>query len=98
MGCSPFSFGWAFRRGLGAILGEKWLFLAQNCTDLGGHLPNGHHLPGPPPVTFKLKTWIWQGHHVGSKMATWATDPKRWDGAMAKMAWRHALLLAVVVS
>ena len=89
MRCSPFPFVWAFRRGLGAILGEKWLFLAQNCTNLGGHLPTWHHLHGPPPVTFWLKNLIWQGHHVGSK---------RWDGAMAKMAWGHALLLVVVVS
>ena len=27
---------WAFCPGLGAILGEKWPFLAQNCADLGG--------------------------------------------------------------
>ena len=25
--------------GFGAILGEEWLFWAQNCADLGGHLP-----------------------------------------------------------
>ena len=77
----------AFRAGLGAILGEKWLFLAQNCADLGGHLPTWRHRPGPPPVSFWLKTWIWQGHHQGSKMATWAKDLKRWDGAEANTAW-----------
>ena len=48
----------------------------------------------PPPRAatgdFWLKTWIWQGHHLGSKMATWAKDPKRWDRAMAKTAWRRA--------
>ena len=22
-----------------------------------------------PPVSFWLKTWIWQGHHLGSRMA-----------------------------
>ena len=51
-----FPFVWAFRPGLGAILGEKWLFLAQNCADLGGHLPTWRHCPGPPPVSFWLKT------------------------------------------
>ena len=24
---------------------------------------------GAPPVSFWLKTWIWQGHHLGSGMA-----------------------------
>ena len=24
---------------------------------------------GAPPVSFGLKTWIWQGHHLGSRMA-----------------------------
>ena len=74
-----------------AVLGEKWLFLAQNCADLGGHLPTWRPRPGPPPVSFWLKTWIWQGHHLGSKMATWANDPKRWDGAMAKAARRRVV-------
>ena len=86
--------------GFEAYFGRKWLFLAQNCADLGGHLPTLRHRPGPPPVSFWLKTWIWQGHHLGSKMARWAKVPKRWDGAMAKTAWRRAcccLLLVVVV-
>ena len=55
-----------------------------------------------PPVSFWAKTWIWQGHHVSSKMVTWANDPKRWDGAMAKTARRRVvaccLLLLLVVS
>ena len=55
--------------GFGPVLGEKWLFLAQNCADLGGHLPTWRPRPGPPPASFWLKTWIWQGHHLGSKMA-----------------------------
>ena len=33
------SLPFGIRQGLGAILGEKWLLLAQNCADLGGHLP-----------------------------------------------------------
>ena len=88
--------------GFGGYFGRKWLFLAQNSADLGGHLPTWRHRPGPPPVSFWLKTWIWQGHHLGSKMATWANDPKRWDGAMAKTARRRVVacccLLLLVVS
>ena len=88
--------------GFGGYFGQKWLFLAQNSADLGGHLPTWRHRPGPPPVSFWLKTWIWQGHHLGSKMATWANDPKRWDGAMAKTARRRVVacccLLLLVVS
>ena len=60
---------WAFRPGFGAVLGEKWLLLAQNCANPGGHLLTWRHRPGPPPVSFWLKTGIWQGHHLGSKMA-----------------------------
>ena len=70
-----------------AILGEKWLFLAQNCADLGGHLPTWRPRPGPPPVSFWLKTWIWQGHHLGSRMAKVESSPRRWEGAMAKTEW-----------
>ena len=70
--------------GFGAILGEKWLFLAQNRADLGGHLATWRHRPGPPPVSFWLKTWIWQGHHLGSRMAKVESSPRRWEGAMAK--------------
>ena len=75
--------------GFGGYFGRKGLFLAQNNADLGGHLPTWRHRPGPPLVSFWLKTWIWQGHHLGSKMATWANDPKRWHGAMAKTARRR---------
>ena len=74
-------------------MGEQWLFLAQNCTDLGGHLPTWRPRPGAPPVSFWLKTWIWQGHDLGSRMATWAKDPKRWHRAMGKTAWRRACCL-----
>ena len=52
-----------------AVLGEKWLFLAQNCADLGGNLQTWRPRPVAPPVSFWLKTWIWQGHHLGSRMA-----------------------------
>ena len=40
------SLQWEFHPGLGAVLGEKWLFLAKNCADLGGHLPTWRHRPG----------------------------------------------------
>ena len=86
------SFG-CFASLLGLFFGEKWLFLAQNCADLGGHLPTWRHRPGPPPVSFWLKTWIWQGHHLEPKMATWANDPKRWDGALAKTARRRVVVV-----
>ena len=82
--------------GFGGYFGRKWLFLAQNCADLGGHLPTWRPRPGAPPVSFWLKTWIWQGHHLGSKMATWTKDPKRWDGAMAKTARRRVVVVVVV--
>ena len=75
--------------GFGGYFGRKWLFLAQNSADLGEHRPTWSHRPGPPLVSFWLKTRIWQGHHLGSKMATWANNPKRWDGAMAKTARRR---------
>ena len=32
-------------------------------------LPTWRHRPGPPPVSLWLKTWIWQGHHLGSRVA-----------------------------
>ena len=43
--------------------------------------------PGPPPVSFWLKTWISQDHHLGSGMANVGSGPKRWEGAMAKTKW-----------
>ena len=36
---------------------------------LEGHLPTWRAGPGAPPLTFWLNTWIWQGHHLGSRMA-----------------------------
>ena len=60
MGVSP-GFGGYFRR--------RMAVLAQNCANLGGDLPTWRPRPGPPPVSFWLKSWIWQGHHLGSKMA-----------------------------
>ena len=53
-GVATFPLVWAFLPGFGAVLGEKWLFLAQNCADLGGHLPTWHPRPGPPPLSFGL--------------------------------------------
>ena len=80
--------------GFGGCFGRKMPILARNGADLGGHLPTWRHRPGPPLVSFWLKTWIWQGQHLGSKMATWANDPKRWDGAMAKTARRRVVVVA----
>ena len=66
-----------------------FFFFAQSCADLGGHLPTWRPRPGPPPVSFFfwLKTWIWQGHHLGSRMAKVESSPRRWEGAMAKTEW-----------
>ena len=50
-----------------AILGQKRLFRGTKCAVLGGHLPTWRPRPGAPPVSFWLKTWIWQGHHLGSR-------------------------------
>ena len=83
--CLP-SFG-CFEPLLGLFWAKKWLFLAQSCAVLGGHLPTWHHRPGPPPVSFGLKTWICQGHHLGSRMAKVGSSPRRWEGAMAKTEW-----------
>ena len=49
--------------------GPKRLFWGTNCTVLGGHLPSWRPRPGAPPVSFWLKTWIWQGHHLGNDLA-----------------------------
>ena len=70
--------------GFGCYFGEKWLFLAQNCAELGGHLLTWRPRPGPPSVSFWLKTWIWQGNNLGSRMAKVESSPRRWEGAMAK--------------
>ena len=71
----------------GGCFGQKSLFVAQNCTDLGGHLQTWRPRPGPPPVSFWLKTWICQGHHLGSRMAKVESSPRRWEGAVAKTEW-----------
>ena len=83
--------------GFGGYFGRKWLLLALNCADLGGHLPTWRPRPRPPPVSFWLKAWIWQGHHLGCKVATWAKHPKRWDGAMAKTAWRRVVACCLLL-
>ena len=51
------------------VLGQKRLFWSTKCAVLGGHLPTRRPCPGAPSVSFWLKTWIWQGHHLGSRMA-----------------------------
>ena len=87
--------------GFGCYFGRKWLFLAQNNADLGGHLPTWRHRPGPPLVSFWLETCIGQGLHLGSKKVTWANDPKRSHGAIVKTARRRVAccpLLLLVVS
>ena len=65
----PFPFVYPFSLGFGAVLGQKRLFWGQKCAVLGGHLQTWHPRPGAPLVSFCPKTWIWQGHHLGSRMA-----------------------------
>ena len=48
---------------------EKAVFGPQKGAVLGGHLPTWPPRPGAPPVSFWLKTSVWQGHHLGSRMA-----------------------------
>ena len=56
--------------------------------------------PPPRAATGAFKTWIWQGHHLGSRMAKVESGPRRWEGAMAKTARRRvvACCLLLVVS
>ena len=56
------------------VLQLRWakkggVFLAPNNADLGGHLSTWGMNPGAPSISFWLKSWIWQSHHVSSKMA-----------------------------
>ena len=54
------------------VLGPFWakkVLWGTKCAVLGADLPTWRPRPGAPPVGFWLKTWIWQGHHLGSKMA-----------------------------
>ena len=91
------SFG-CFEPLLGLFWAKNGCFLAQNCADLGGHHPTWRPRPGPPPLSFWLKTRIWQGNHLGSRMAKVEPGPRCWEGAMAKTARRRAcccLLLLV---
>ena len=61
-----------------------WGSPRMHCADLGGHLPTWRPRPGPPPVSFWLKTWIWQGHHLGSRMAKVESSPP----IFGKVQWR----------
>ena len=65
--CLP-SFG-RFEWVSGLFWAKKRLFWGRKCAILGGHLPTWRPRPGAPLVSFWLKTWIWQGHHLGSTMA-----------------------------
>ena len=53
----------------GLFWAKKGCFWPKNCAVLGGHLQTWRPRPGAPPVSFRLRTWIWQGHHLGSRMA-----------------------------
>ena len=53
----------------GRLRAKKMLFWGTKCAVLGGHLPAWRPRPRAPPVSFWLKARIWQGHHLGSRMA-----------------------------
>ena len=77
--------------GFGVCFGRKIAVLGPKLRRFGRAPPDLAPPPGPPPASFWLEIWIWQGDHLCSKMATWAKDPKRWDGAMAKTAQRRVV-------
>ena len=65
----PFAFVWPFRLGFGAVLRQKRGFCGKKCAILGAQLPTWRPRNAVPPVSLGLKTWMWQGHHRGSRMA-----------------------------
>ena len=81
----PFPFVWPFGVGFGAVLGQKRMFWGTKCAGLGGDLPTWRPRPRAPPVSSWLKTWIWQGHHLGNRMARLGKDPRQRKGEKAKM-------------
>ena len=50
----------------GQFWAKKGCFGAQNAWFWEG---TWRPCPGAPPLSFWLKTWIWQGHHLGFRMA-----------------------------
>ena len=47
---------------------KKGFFRAENAQFWEGTSKLGAPAPRAPPVSFWLKTWIWQDHHLGSRM------------------------------
>ena len=68
----------------GPLWGQNNRLLDTKRRVLGGHRPTWRHCPRVPLVSFWLKIWILQGHHLGSRLATLGKDLRRWDGARAK--------------
>ena len=62
------------------------------------HLPTWRHCPGPPPVSWRLKIWIWEGHVSMQKKARVEESPKRWDGVMAEMERRSVCCCLLLVA
>ena len=62
------SFG-RFKWVSGLFWAKKGCFGAQNAQFWEGTSRLGAPRPGAPPVSLWLKTWIWQGHHLGCRMA-----------------------------
>ena len=65
---------WAKKGCFGAQNAQFW----EGTSRLGAPYP-GRPYPGvgAPPVIFWLKTWIWQGHHLGFRMARVEYNPER---------------------
>ena len=60
--------------GSGAIFGLK---NAQFGEGTSQPAPPPPRRPKAPPVSFWLKTWIWQGHYLGCRMVRLGMDPRR---------------------
>ena len=54
--------------GLWGSFGPRKAVLGHKMRSFGGHLPTWRLCPGASPVSFWLKTRIWQGHHLGSRI------------------------------
>ena len=63
------SFRLGVSRGFGGCFGRKKAALGHKMRSFGRAPPDLAPPTGAPPVSFWLKTWIWQGHHLGSRMA-----------------------------
>ena len=90
------SFG-CFEPLLGLFWAKNGCFWPKTAQIWEGTSQPGATAFGPPPVNFWLKTWIWQGHHLGCRMSKVESGPRRWEGAMAKTARRRVVVVACLL-